>query len=131
VRKEAYALKHIADAASQLVTDELIRRPAVDQHLSGIGALEPVDRLQQRRLAGARLAEDDQEFLRPNAEIDRSHCDGRPVVSTDGAKLDDRLAPIVDGGGQRVLPGLKPGESLQNAGRLGGPRPHRCSSATL
>ena len=46
-------------------------RRAVDQHLAGVGLLDPADDLHQRGLAGAVLAEQRDDFARVHVEVRR------------------------------------------------------------
>ena len=58
MREETVVLDRVADAAAQFVDREPGRVLAVDQHAAGGRLDEPVDHAHQRRLAGARGADD-------------------------------------------------------------------------
>ena len=67
-------------------------RRAVDQHLAGVGLLDPADDLHQGGLAGAVLAEQRHDFSRVHVEAyatERLHA-GKPLV--DRAELEERRA---------------------------------------
>ena len=63
-------------------TSAHVDRRAVDQHLAGVGLLDPADDLHQRGLAGAVLAQQRDDFARVHLEAhaaQRVHA-GEPLV---------------------------------------------------
>ena len=70
-------LQHDADLAAQPGGIELGDVDAVEQHLAGVRAVEALDRLGQRRLAGTRSADDADHFARRDRQRDVAQRVGR------------------------------------------------------
>ena len=76
VREEVPLLEHEADAAAHARDGALVvglagaERVAAHAHRAGVGALEPVEAAQQRRLARARRAHDGDRLARAHAQRD-------------------------------------------------------------
>jgi hypothetical protein len=68
VREEGVALEHRVHRAA--VGRNVVHPPPSDDHVTGVGVLEPADDAQQRRLAAAARAEDRHELAGGHVEVD-------------------------------------------------------------
>ena len=70
MRKQADALKDVADSPPQLIRRPRARRLTIDEHLARVRLEQAVDHLERRRLARARLADDRDELPRIDSQVD-------------------------------------------------------------
>ena len=91
VRKKTDGLDHVADTAAQHHRIERAHIDAVDEHRAARRFDQPVDRTQERALAGARRPEEHGELAAGNREIDVAYGNGSAGVrDADPAQFDVR-----------------------------------------